>query len=258
MASIVNRQVAFLFLGLVVHSSQAAGTVIRIDGNSQGRTFEGIGALSAGASSRLLLDYPQRERAEVLDFLFKPKYGAALHHLKVEIGGDINSTDGTEPSPARTREEMVHPKRQYFERGYEGWLMREAGKRNPGIYLDVLQWGAPGWIGGSGSNRSKFYSHDNADFIASFIRSSTTKDGAVYAYLMAWPTDGKAIIHSLSTASGTVAEVALLGAKEKLAWKQTADGLEVLLPFAPPGRFAFGLKVTGQNLKANQPVPREK
>jgi len=151
MAAIFNRRVACLFLGLLVHSSQGAGTVIRIDASSQGRTFEGIGALSAGASSRLLLDYPPRERAEILDYLFKPKYGAALQHLKVEIGGDINSTDGTEPSPARTREEMAHPKREYFERGYEGWLMREARRRNPAIYLDVLQWGAPGWIGGSGS-----------------------------------------------------------------------------------------------------------
>jgi alpha-L-fucosidase len=86
----------------------------------------------------------------------------------------------------------------------------------------------------------------------------TTKNGAVYAYLMAWPTGGKAIIHSLGTASGTVVDVTLLGAKEKLVWKQTAEGLEVLLPFAPPGRFAFGLKVTGNNLKVVRSVPQGK
>ena len=86
----------------------------------------------------------------------------------------------------------------------------------------------------------------------------TTNHGAVYAYLMAWPTDGKAIIHSLGTASGRVAEVTLLGAKEKLTWKQTAEGLEVGLPSVPPSRFAFGLKVTGQDLKAGQSAPLAK
>ena len=65
----------------------------------------------------------------------------------MEIGGDVNSTEGSEPSYARTREEFEHPQPEYFQRGYEWWMMREAKKRNPNIYLDVLQWGAPDWIG---------------------------------------------------------------------------------------------------------------
>ena len=83
----------------------------------KGRTFEGLGALSAGASSRLLIDYPEPQRSQILDFLFKPNFGRSLHHLKVEIGGDVNSTDGTEPSHARTREEFEHPRPEYFQRG---------------------------------------------------------------------------------------------------------------------------------------------
>jgi galactosylceramidase len=140
---------------------------IEINLDSSGRTFEGLGALSAGASSRLLFDYPEPQRSEILDFLFKPNYGASLQHLKGEIGGDVNSTDGTEPSIARTREEFDHPKPEYFNRGYEWWLMKEAKKRNPAIILDVLQWGAPGWVGGG-----KFYSQDNADFIVAFIKGA--------------------------------------------------------------------------------------
>ena len=62
---------------------------------------------SAGASSKLLIDYPEPQRSEVLDLLFKPKCGASLQHLKVEIGGDINSTCGTEPAFAHTREEFL-------------------------------------------------------------------------------------------------------------------------------------------------------
>ena len=61
-------------------------------------------------------------------------------------------------------------------------------KRNPHIYLDALQWGAPGWIGEKDSNyisnpaltwaervrwdAKKFYTQDNADFIASFLQGA--------------------------------------------------------------------------------------
>jgi hypothetical protein len=75
---------------------------ITINARGSGRVFEGIGALSAGGSSRLLIDYDEPERSSILDFLFKPYFGASLHHLKVEIGGDTCSTDGSEPSHMRS------------------------------------------------------------------------------------------------------------------------------------------------------------
>ena len=49
-----------------------------------------------------LSDYPEEYRNQILDLLFKPKFGASLQQIKVEIGGDVNSTDATEPSHART------------------------------------------------------------------------------------------------------------------------------------------------------------
>ena len=64
----------------------AGQTTIVIDGRSAGRTFDGLGAVSAGGSTRLLIDYPEPQRSRILDYLFKPGYGAALQHLKVEIG----------------------------------------------------------------------------------------------------------------------------------------------------------------------------
>ena len=143
------------------------GQVILFDFSKTGRIYEGIGALSAGASTRLLMDYPEPYRSQVLDFLFKPKFGASLQHLKVEIGGDVNSTCGTEPSHARTREEFENPKPEYFQRGYEWWLMNEAKKRNPGIFLDCLEWGAPGWIGDG-----NYYSKDNINYIIAFIKGA--------------------------------------------------------------------------------------
>jgi galactosylceramidase len=146
-----------------------------------GKTFEGIGALSAGASSRLLLDYPEPQRSRILDLLFKPLFGASLHHLKVEIPGDVNSTDGTESSFAHTRDEFLHPDPAYYRRGYEFWLMKEAVRRNPDILLDALQWGAPGWIG-----NGQFFSRDNVDYIVRFIEAAKLHYGLTIHYAGMW------------------------------------------------------------------------
>ena len=70
---------------------------ITLDGSTAHHTFDGIGALSAGASSRLLYDYPEPQRSDILDLLFKPSTAAALQILKVEIGGDAQSERATGP-----------------------------------------------------------------------------------------------------------------------------------------------------------------
>ncbi len=95
-----------------------------------GRTFDGIGAISGGGgNSRLLIDYPEPHRSQILDYLFKPGYGAALQILKVEIGGDTNSTDGAESSHEHASGDLN------CDRGYEWWLMEQAKARNPNIKL---------------------------------------------------------------------------------------------------------------------------
>src|SRR5208282_1194829 len=103
---------ALCLASVAVNGQQAS---IVLDGNSKGRVFDGLGAASAGASSRLLIDYPEPQRSQILDYLFKPGYGAALQHLKVEIGADVNSTDGSEPSHMRS------PSDHDSTRGYEWW-----------------------------------------------------------------------------------------------------------------------------------------
>lgn len=156
-------------------STQPNRNVIYLDGHATGRTFDGIGAVSAGASSRLLIDYPEPYRSQILDYLFKPNYGASLQHLKVEIGADVNSTDGSEPSHERTRADRD------FHRGYEWWLMNEARRRNPRIILDVLPWGAPGWIG-----NGHFYSPDMANYVADFIEGAKKTYGLDISYAGIW------------------------------------------------------------------------
>src|ERR671932_37336 len=92
-------------VGAVTTPARAA-TSITINGASGGRTFDGVGAVSGGGgNSRLLIDYPEPYRSQILDYLFKPNYGANVQILKVEVGADVNSTDGSEPSHRRSPED---------------------------------------------------------------------------------------------------------------------------------------------------------
>ena len=63
------------------------------------------------------MDYPEKERNEILDLLFLPGHGASLQILKVEIGGDTQSTDGSEPSHMRFPDE-----KPACERGYDTFV----------------------------------------------------------------------------------------------------------------------------------------
>jgi O-glycosyl hydrolase len=177
----MTRRIAFMLLTsimlllLLSCSRPVQKTEIKIDGSGSGRVFEGIGGVSAGASSRLLIDYPEPQRSQVLDYLFKPNYGASLQHLKVEVGGDANSTDGSEPSHMHTRTD------ENYDRGYEWWLMTEAKARNPKIILDALPWGAPGWIG-----NGKYYSQDMANYLVKFIQGAKKHHGLDIDYVGIW------------------------------------------------------------------------
>jgi len=135
-----------------------AETRIVLDDADSGRIFEGIGAVSQGGTSRNMVDYPERQRSEILDYMFKPKFGASLQHLKVEIAGGENGTCGSEPSHVITREELANPK----PRSYEFWLMAEARKRNPQVLLDCLPWSYPYWV-------PHPWSQEAADWFVAFL-----------------------------------------------------------------------------------------
>ncbi|MGH3177023.1 MAG: hypothetical protein ACRDPF_24540 [Streptosporangiaceae bacterium] len=124
-------------LGTAVSAAPAAGpgtgastavlmpyraTVI-IDGAHLGPAFQGIGAISGGGgNSRLLIDYPPGERAQILDYLFSPHFGAALQMLKLEIGGGGFSSDGSEPSVESAEGKLD------CGAGYEFWLDRPSSE----------------------------------------------------------------------------------------------------------------------------------
>ena len=132
---------------------------ITLNPKDKGRTFEGIGGVSAGASTDLLYDYKDPYRNHILDILFKPKFGAGFQHLKVELGGGENSTCGSEPSHAITREELKNP----VSRGYEFWFMKAAKDRNPNMILEYLPWSFPGYL------KPNIYTKESAEYFVTFL-----------------------------------------------------------------------------------------
>ncbi len=171
----------------VVHAATQISTSITINGTGSGGTLDGFGAISGGGgTSRLLFDYPAKQQGEILDYLFKPNYGASLHIFKVEIGGDTNSTNGAEASHMRSRTD------QNYNRGYEWWLMEQAKARNPNIKLYGLEWGAPGWFQASADIDAKhaFWSHDNITYIINWIQHAKSDHGLHIDYIGGWNESG--------------------------------------------------------------------
>ena len=131
---------------------------IRIDNALAGKRFDGIGAVNGGgATSVLLKDYPDLQKSQIMDLVFKPMFGASVSTILVEIPGDGNSTQGSMPSHS-------HYQGDYnFERGYMWWVMEEAVKRNPKLTLDATAWSAPAWVGG-------FWTDEMVDYYVSWMQ----------------------------------------------------------------------------------------
>ncbi len=91
---------------------------------------------------------------------------------KVEIGGDTQSTDGTEASYKHYREE---PPVCSEGRGYEMWLMAEAYKRNPDVATFILSWGVPRWVG-----NGSYFSAENIEYQVGYAKcvAQTLKSNA--------------------------------------------------------------------------------
>ncbi|XP_012682078.1 galactocerebrosidase-like [Clupea harengus] len=160
MASYYFVTLAFLFVWICTIGAEF---YVVDDQIGLGRRFDGIGGLSGGgATTRLLVNYEEPYRNQILDYLFKPDFGASLQILKVEIGGDAQTTDGTEPS------HMHYEGDENYFRGYEWWLMKEAKKRNPDITLIGLPWAFPHWVG-KGQGSPYHFPDVTASYVVSWI-----------------------------------------------------------------------------------------
>jgi galactosylceramidase len=80
---------------------------IVLEGDAGAKRFDGIGVVTGGGGTSVLLkDYPEPQRSQILDLLYKPKFGASVSALYVEIPGDGNATQGAMPSHMHTREDL--------------------------------------------------------------------------------------------------------------------------------------------------------
>jgi hypothetical protein len=138
--------------------------------------FFGLGATSGNGISRLLIDYPEPERSQILDYLFKPGFGADLQLVKLEIGGDAEGNDAAEPS-------FEHSKgRVNCRAGYELWLAQQAKARDPHVRFYALQWNAPGWVGHQSENA---WTRTDIGYLLDWLKCAT-KAGIRISYLGGW------------------------------------------------------------------------
>jgi Glycosyl hydrolase family 59 len=158
-------------------TNQTASQTMVVNGSRPGPVFDGIGALSGGGgNSRLLIDYPAPERAQILDYMFKPHYGASLQMLKLEIGGGGFSSDGSEPSVEAVKGHLT------CNVGYEFWLAHQALARNPKIKLYGLQWTAPSW---ARDPAGKIWSTADVNYLVDWLRCAQ-KSGLTISYIGGW------------------------------------------------------------------------
>ena len=153
------KQLSLTVFLLALAMTAAADTQsVRITNLQQGKRFDGIGAVNGGgATSVLLKDYPEPQRSQIMDLVYKPMFGASVSAILVEVPGDGNSTQGSMPSHAHERNDAN------FMRGYIWWVMREAHQRNPQLALDATAWSAPAWVG-------DFWSEDMVDYYIAWLQ----------------------------------------------------------------------------------------
>ena len=68
-------QILVLSTLLINIFASSSSSSILLDGTAAFHSWDGFGGLSAGASSRLLRDYPEPQRNDILDLLYKPSHG---------------------------------------------------------------------------------------------------------------------------------------------------------------------------------------
>jgi hypothetical protein len=145
-----------------------------LDKATPGLEFDGLGAI-IDASSRLMYDYPEPQRSEILDFLFKKHFGASLAIAKVEVGGDGQQTDGTTASYRHNIDEPAN-----WNRSHIWWTMREAKKRRQDMRFYGLGWSFPGFI------ESFYNANATADYLSEWVQGAQTAHGFNVSVLGLW------------------------------------------------------------------------
>jgi alpha-L-fucosidase len=210
-------------------------------------------------------DYALDWHAGARDFERGMKEGIAERHWQTDTSISNISWGYLEHDDFKTPDFLVHQLIDIVSKN--GNLLLNIGPRPDGTIPDevrnsLLEIGAwlrqngeaiygtaPWTIFGEGPTQvqSGFgHDKDTKPYQASDFRF-TRKGATLYAIEMAWPADGRAVIHALGSAQQAkglrVTSVALLGSSAKIDWRQTNDALELNVPGAAPGKFAYVFRV---------------
>ena len=127
-----------------------------------------------------------------------------------------------------------------FLRAMASWLPQHG----EGIYgtrpFTVYGEGPPEPIEANFSEKTRAHTAEDIRF--------TTRAGVLYAFVLAWPSDGVVRIKTLRSGSEhaprPVRRVELIGASSPLTFQQTAEALVVQLPPERPNPYAYGLRLS--------------
>ena len=170
-------------------AGSAGGTVVHLDdaAAAHARSFDGVGALSGGGGTSILLSsYPDHVASDILDVLFKPGVAASLQMLKLEIGGDGQSTEAAESSHEHVQREVA------CTRGYEFALAKEAKARNPAIKLYGLPWSFPSWLAPHPTDKEDGTDplgqdpNATAAYVANWVKCAKSAHGLHIDYVGVW------------------------------------------------------------------------
>ena len=112
---------------------------IKVDGSTANTNenflYRGQGMISCNGSSRLLIDYKEKNPEsynQILQYMYG-KNGLKFTHFKVEMGSDVNTSSGTEPTTMRYEDEKAD-----VTRGAGFQLAADIKKIIPDVTLDML------------------------------------------------------------------------------------------------------------------------
>lgn len=102
---------------------------------------------------------------------------------------------------------------------------------------------------GPTQSRGGMFSEGRTRYAAGDVRFATKGD-TLYAFMLGWPSQPRAVIKSLATNAPEVAgrritDVSLLGYEGRLQWTQDGQGLTVQLPQKAPSEHAVTFKIKG-------------
>src|SRR5262249_41367098 len=137
--------------------------------------------------------------------------------------------DGTIPEP---EEDML--------RRIGGWLTTNGEAINGSRPFALFGEGPTAIVEGPfGDTKRKAFTAEDVRF--------TTRDGALYAIVLAWPESRRVLIRSLAKGSPHLTQeiesVELLGASVPVRWTRDDAALRVEMPETPPGDYAFTLRI---------------